>query len=492
MAGRGGIDHPRIAGTGIAQHLEESGKVLDAGEREPMNGNILVVDDEEGIRELLAASLGEEGYTVFGEPGGEGAEQRIRTDSIDCVLLDLVLPGRGGMETLEALLTSEPELPVVMMTGHASVETAVRAMRQGAFDYLVKPLRMEAVSVVVSKAMESRRLRQECHRLRRQVDDRHSARTLIGTSDSMREIFRLIPRVAPSFSPVLTCGEAGVGKGRVIRALHEGGRPGTPFVTVDCTTMDAAGLETALFGKPGPDGNGGAISRAGSGSLFLRDVGAMPLAVQARFAEFLEARNSPAPRGPDRKTCRVMASSRTNLDILRKEGRFREDLFYRLHVVCIDIPPLRERREDIPAYLTYFLKKTAESLEIPTKTMSTEARAQIMDYPWPGNVRQLENAVERAFSLAYGREVIVPQDLPAEVQAGKSILIPWLAGKAQGDSLPEILTAFEQQMLLQALERSNWVKTRAAAILKIKRTTLIEKMKRLGIPLKDGRWQSWA
>jgi DNA-binding NtrC family response regulator len=378
-----------------------------------------------------------------------------------------------------------------MMTGHASVETAVDAMRQGAFDYLVKPLRMEAVGVVVAKAFESRRLRQECKRLRRQIEDRYSARTLVGTSEVMRKVFQLVHRVGPSPSPVLICGEAGVGKARIARAIHEVDRCASPFVTVDCTTIEAPDLERVLFGGPDPETRG-AIDRAGSGSLLLRDVCSMPMAVQARLAEYLEDRASRNGRSSDRKSCRLLASSRTDPELLRKEGRFREDLFYRLHVVRFDIPALRERREDIPVYLSHFLRESAESLGIPPKALASEARAQIMDYPWPGNVRQLENAIERAMALAYGREIIVPDDLPAEVQAGKSVLIPWLAGKTQGDSLPEILTAFEQQMLLQALERANWVKTRAAAMLKIKRTTLIEKMKRLGIPLKDGRWQTWA
>lgn len=456
-----------------------------------MKGTILVVDDEDGIREVLKFGLESEGYEVCEAGDSGGAERRIRTGGVDCVLLDLVLPDRDGMETLESVLTTDPDLPVVMMTGHATVETAVQAMRQGAFDYLVKPLRMEAVAVVVDKALESRRLRQECKRLRRQIEERFSARTLVGTSEPMRRVFQLIQRVAPSPSPVLICGEAGVGKARIARAIHEAGRRGSPFVIVDCTTMDGAGLEHALFGAP-DDPARGAIARAGAGSLLLRDVGSMPMGVQARLAEYLESRGSRPGRNQDRKSCRLIATSRTDPELLRKEGRFREDLFYRLHVVRFDLPPLRDRREDIPAYLTHFLRESAEDFGIRPKTLTPEARAQIMDYPWPGNVRQLENAIERAVALAYGREMIVPEDLPAEVQAGKSVLIPWLAGKTQGDSLPEILTAFEQQMLLQALERSNWVKTRAAALLKIKRTTLIEKMKRLGIPLKDGRWHSWA
>ncbi|MBI4161181.1 MAG: sigma-54-dependent Fis family transcriptional regulator [Acidobacteria bacterium] len=457
-----------------------------------MRGTVLIVDDETGIRQVLRAGLEAEGHAVLEAGLAQEGEEQIRSGSPDCILLDLVLPDRTGTDLLESILTLDPDLPVVMMTGHATVETAVQAMRQGAFDYLVKPLRLEAVGVVVTKALESRRLRQECLRLRRQIEERFSARTLVGTSEAMRRVLQLVQRSAASPSPVLICGEAGVGKARVARAIHEAGRSGSPFVTVDCTTLEADPLERAVFGDPDPALERGAIHRAGSGTVFLREVGSIPAAVQARLAEYLDGRNARNGNGPGRRPCRLLASSRTDPGLLRREGRLREDLFYRLHVVRIDIPPLRERREDIPVYLSHFLRQSAESLGTAPKTMSAETRIQVMDYPWPGNLRQLENAVERAFALAYGRDLILPDDLPAEVRASSSSLIPWLAGKTHGDSLPEILTAFEHQMLMQALERSNWVKTRAAALLKIKRTTLIEKMKRLGIPLKDGRWPGWA
>ncbi len=457
-----------------------------------MKETVLVIDDEEGIRQVLGAALETDGYEAILEETGDSAEKRVRDGSVDCVILDLVLPDKDGLEILETILTEDPELPVIMVTGHASVETAVEAMRRGAFDYFVKPLSLVAVSVVVSKALESRRLRQECRRLRRQIEERFSAKTLVGTSTAMRNVFQLIDRVAFSPSPVLICGEAGLGKARVARAIHEAGRKGEPFVTVDCTSMESEALGKALFGHPHDSQSKGAFQQASSGSLFLRDVGSMPQPVQARLAETLEGRNDRQHGGGERRPCRILASSRTDLDQLRRQGRFREDLYYRLNVVRIDIPPVRERPEDIPALLSHFLRQSSEDFGVPPKVLTPDARAQIMDYPWPGNVRQLENAVERAVALAYGRDTVSPEDLPAEVRSGKPVLLPWLVGKAPGGSLPEILTALEQQLVLNALDRANWVKTRAADLLKVKRTTLIEKMKRLGIPLRNGNLRKWA
>jgi DNA-binding NtrC family response regulator len=419
----------------------------------------------------------------------------VREAPWDLIILDMVLPRVDGMEVLREITALRPETPVVMITGYASVETAIKAMKMGAVDYVVKPFRMEEVELVVGKALERSRLRRENASLRRQLESTYGVHNMVGQSPEMRRIFSLIEQVAGSRSTVLISGPSGAGKELVARALHyNGDRRGQPFVSVNCGGIPDTLLEDELFGHlkgaftDAVTDRPGRFEAADGGTLFLDEIGNMSPGLQIKLLRVLQEREL-LPLGGTRKVSvdvRVIAATNADLKKMMEEGKFREDLYYRLNVIHIPLPALRDRREDIPLLIQHFLDKDCGEMGVAVKRFTPEALRALMDYSWPGNVRQLENVIERAVALSFGRQELGREDLPRDIREEGAVPVPAVQVGSDGFSLDEVLARYEQRMLYQALEHAGWVKTRAAELLKIKRTTLIEKMKRLGIPLQAG------
>ena len=458
-----------------------------------MKEKILVVDDDEGVRQVLGQSLQESGYGVTGVDSGERAVAAVREGAFGLIILDMVLPRVDGLEVLKEITALRPEIPIIMITGYASVETAIKAMKMGAVDYVVKPFRMEEVELVVAKALERSHLRRENTYLRRQLESTYGVHNIIGQSVEMRRIFGLIEQVASARSTILITGASGTGKELIAKALHfNGERRNQPFVSVNCGGIPDTLLEDELFGHvkgaftDAVADRPGRFEAADSGTLFLDEIGNMSMSLQIKLLRVLQEREFLSLGGTKKISVDVRIIAATNMDLkkMMEEGRFREDLYYRLNVIHINIPSLRERREDIPLLIHHFLNKYCREMNVPLKRFTPDALKTLMEFSWPGNVRQLENVIERAVALSFGKEDLGREDLPREVLEEGAIEMPMLQVGGDGFSLDEVLATYEQKMLYQALEHSRWVKTRAAELLKIKRTTLIEKMKRLGIPLK--------
>ncbi len=458
-----------------------------------MKEKILIVDDDPGVRQVLSDSLTGMGYTVHAVESGERVLSVIRDRGCDLVVLDMVLPRMDGMEVLQEVHRHHPELGVIMITGYASVETAIKAMKMGAFDYVVKPFRMEEVELVVGKALERGRLKRENLFLRRQIESHYGIGGLAGNSPAMKNVQSMIEQVASTRSTVLITGSVGTGKELVARALHfNGDRKDQPFVSVACGGIPEGLLEDDLLGHVRgafPDATTdrhGRIEMAHGGTLFLDDIGALSASIQARLLRVMVERELTPVGGTEKVPAdvRVIAASREDLKQAVAEGRFREDLYYRLNVIALHLPDLRERSEDIPALVNHFLHQHSREMGIPAPRVSPETLRALGEYSWPGNVRQLENVIERAVALSRGREEVTLEDLPREIQETLATAMPLVRVGGEGVSLDAIMADYEEKMLLQALDSAGWVKTRAAELLRIKRTTLIEKMKRLGIPLK--------
>jgi two-component system, NtrC family, response regulator AtoC len=454
---------------------------------------ILVVDDDEGVRQVLSQSLQEGGYGVTCAESGERAVAVVRESTFGLVVLDMVLPRVDGLEVLKEITALRPEIPVVMITGYASVETAIKAMKMGAVDYVVKPFRMEEVELVVAKALERSHLRRENVYLKRVLESTYGVHNIIGQSPEMRRIFSLIEQVASARSTVLITGASGTGKELIAKALHfNGERRNQPFVSVNSGGIPDTLLEDELFGHvkgaftDAVADRPGRFEAADSGTLFLDEIGNMSMSLQIKLLRVLQEREFLPLGGTRKMTVDVRIIAATNMDLkkMMEEGHFREDLYYRLNVIHIQLPPLRERREDVPLLIHHFVNKYCREMNVPPKRFTPDALKALVEYSWPGNVRQLENVIERAVALSFGKEDLGREDLPREVLEEGAIEMPMLHVGGDGFSLDEVLASYEQKMLYQALEHSRWVKTRAAELLKIKRTTLIEKMKRLGIPLK--------
>ena len=460
-----------------------------------MKQKIMVVDDDEGVRQVLDHALREAGYAVTCVDSGEKAINAVRESPFELVIADMVLPHLDGLEVLKKICSIRPETGVIMITGYASVETAIKAMKMGAVDYVVKPFRMEEVELVIGRALERSQLRRENASLRRQLESNYGVHNIIGQVPEMRRILSLVEQVASTRSTVLITGSSGTGKELVARALHfNGERRNHPFVAVNCGGIPDSLLEDELFGHlkgaftDAVADRPGRLTTAEGGTLFLDEIGNMSPSLQVKLLRVLQEREL-LPIGGTKKVSvdvRVIAATNTDLKKMMEEGTFREDLYYRLNVIHINLPALHERRGDIPLLIHHFLSKYCREMGVPQKRFTQEAVKTMSDFSWPGNVRQLENVIERCVALSFEKEDLGPEDLPREIREEGVIEMPILQVGGDGFSLDEVLASYEQRMLYQALEHSGWVKTRAAELLKIKRTTLIEKMKRLGIPLKAG------
>jgi DNA-binding NtrC family response regulator len=443
-------------------------------------GRVLVVDDDPAMQELLRDELQERGYQVTAVGDGYTAMRILGEEEYDVVLTDLRLRGMQGLELLNDVKRSFSDTNVIILTAFGTVETAIEAMKHGAYDYVMKPIKGDELVLTIGKAVRDARLRREVQQLRRAVREEYSFHQILGKSKVMREVFDLIRRVAGSQANVLITGESGTGKELVAKAIHfNSDRRDGPFVPVNCAAIPDTLLESELFGHirgAFTDARGdkrGLFEEAHGGTLFLDEISELPIMLQPKLLRAIQEKE--IRRVGSTKAIavdvRIIAATNRALAEEVKAKRFREDLYYRLNVIEIRMPPLRERREDIPLLVDAFIKKFAMASQKAVTGVTEEALSLLMDYPWPGNVRELENAVERAVTLARGDKVR-PEDLPPAVLSGRGDK-PALE-EAVEKTLP--LEAVEQEYILRILDKTGGNKCQAAQILGIDRKTLYRKL----------------
>jgi two-component system response regulator PilR (NtrC family) len=453
-------------------------------------GRILVIDDEPIIREVLGEILTRDGHALRLVEDAEAGLESLEQEEFDLVILDLMLPGMGGMETLREIRLRDPDQQVVMITAYASVETAVQAMRIGAHDYLTKPFKNEDVVRTVRNGLKHRHLLTENRSLRRALRREAGLEGLVGKSRAMQSLYRLIEQVAPSRSTVLIQGESGTGKELVAGAIHaRSGRPAEAFVVVNSGSMPADLLESNLFGHVKGAFTGavqakkGLFEVANGGSIFFDEIGTVKPDVQAKLLRVIQEKEF-IPLGAVQSAqvdVRIIAATNIDLMDLVRRGEFREDLYYRLNVIALQIPPLRERREDIPMLVEHFIAKYAAENGKEVRGIAPEAARRLMDDPWRGNVRELENVIERAVVLA-STPVIGVDLLPDAPAPPAAAPLPTVGDLLAGQiSFYETMERFEREIIAETLRRVNGVQRRAAALLGLKATTLNEKIKRLKI-----------
>ena len=454
--------------------------------------HILFVDDEAALRALMAERLRERGFEVVEAESGEKALDRLDQFAFDIIITDLRMPGIDGGRVIEAARGRYPGIVAIVITGYGTMKDAVDVMKRGASDFITKPFQFDELMHVLEKALEQRRLTSENAYLRSQLEDRYKNAAdqfggVLGRSRPMRALFQLLETVAPSSSTILITGETGVGKEVVARAIHHNS-PRRPhrFVALNCSAIPETLLEAELFGHVRGAFTGavgtrqGRFEQAHKGTLFLDEVGTMSVGLQMKVLRALQEREF--ERVGDSQTIkvdvRVIAASNSDLSRMVAGGTFREDLYYRLNVIPIEVPPLRERRDDIPVLVKHFLDKFAPD---GAMHVSQSAMRALMAYQWPGNVRQLENAVERAVALGAGRQEIDSADLPPEVQATpQATPAPFVDFPEEGLDLPDYLASIERDLIQRALDRTRGNRNKAADLLRIKRTTLVEKLRRIG------------
>jgi two-component system response regulator PilR (NtrC family) len=454
------------------------------------NASVLVIDDEEIMREILETLLVREGYAVRVASNGAEGLDLARALPFDAVIADMMMPGMDGMRVLEELHKHDEELPVVMITAFASMEGAITAMKKGAFDYITKPFKNDEVLVVLRNAIERRRLVAENVALRQNLQARyHKFAGIIGKSPRMKQVFDLVIQAAPSRSTILITGESGTGKELVARAIHSNSsRAEKSFVTVNSGNLPPDLLESTLFGHVKGAFTGavypkkGLFDLADKGSIFFDEIGNIPLETQAKLLRVMQEREFMRLGGMETIKVDVRIIAATNVDLKREveDGRFREDLYYRLHVIAIHLPSLRDRKDDIPLLVQHFLEKYGTENARPNLEVTPEALDLLMDYDWPGNVRELENVIERGTVLTQGQRI--GQDLiPDHVRRAPTLQMPHIVMPSEGVSLKEVTAAYERQWIESALEAAGGVQKRAAELLRIKPTTLNEMIKRYDI-----------
>ena len=436
--------------------------------------HILVVDDEPAMREALKDWLMEDGYNVGLAASGQEAIAKCQETSWEVILLDLKMPGMDGIEALKRLKEINPEAEILMMTAYATVDSAVKAMKEGAFDYLVKPFDPDEVEMQIKKIISHRELLLENILLRKKLEEKYHYDEIIGKSDAMQEIFELISRVAPTDSTILITGESGTGKELIAQAIHGNSqRCYMPFIAVNCGALPESLLESELFGYEKGAFTGaehtkrGRLEMADKGTLFLDEIGEISLKTQVGLLRVLQQKEISRLGSEEtiKVDVRILAATNRDLQKAIRERHFREDLFYRLNVIAIHVPPLRERKEDIPLLVDAFIRKFCLEMNKEGKKVSPSALKLLMDYHWPGNVRELENVIERAMVIGQSKE-IGPNDLPFARKA----LTP--------KEYPRSLKRMEKMHIERVLRETDWNISRAARELEIDRQTLYNKMKK--------------
>jgi len=458
---------------------------------------ILVVDDEPNYLVVLSELLKDEGFEVLTAQRGEDAFRIAEEADLDLVITDMRMPGMDGVELLRAIKSYNANLPVIMITAFGEVEKAVIAMKAGAYNYLVKPFNNEELLVNIRKAIEHYFLLRENLRLRDEARTRYGFASIIGKNARMQEIYRLIEKVAPTPASVLITGESGTGKELVARAIHVNSpREKAPFISVNCAALPETLLESELFGHERGAFTGATSLRKGrfeladSGTLFLDEIGDIPLSLQSKLLRVLQERSFERVGGDRSINVDVRIITATNRDLKNEvdEGRFREDLYYRLNVLHIHLPPLRERADDIPMLTEHFISKFSRMLNKPDLKISGEALRYLVGLPWEGNVRELENTIERAAILC-SEQIIKPEDVHPDTVSGKEEkywspdddLEKFLPANLP---LPEVLSGVEERMVKRALEEADYVQTRAADALGITKSLLQYKMKKYNLQKK--------
>ena len=448
---------------------------------------ILIAEDEKTQRDLLEGFLKKEGFLVEAVANGRQAIEKIERDFFDIAFLDYKMPELDGLQTLREIRKRLPDLPVVMMTAYGTVETAVASMKEGALDYLTKPIDLEELLLIIQKVLERSTLIRENKDLKTRLQERYTFQNIIYGSPKMEEVMGLIARVAPSQATVLIRGESGAGKELIANAIHYAStRSEKPFVKMSCSAIPETLLESELFGHEKGAFTGaiqkriGRFEEADSGTLFLDEIGELSPSTQVKLLRILQEKEFQR-LGSNlnlRTDVRIITATHRNLEEAMRKGLFREDLYYRLNVISIHLPPLRERKEDIPLLIDHFLKKYSELNQKKIQDLSKEARILLLRHSYPGNVRELENLIERAVVLCRG-EVITTKDLPFHLQEGPSEKQWEVSGKTK--TLPDSLEEIERDLIVKALHQHQGVQTRAAESLGISERVLRYKIKKYGI-----------
>ena len=438
---------------------------------------ILVVDDEEAMRESLNDWLKEDGYEVGLAAGGQEAIDMVRDEPWEIILLDLKMPGMNGLETLKHLKEVRPDAEILMMTAYATVDTAVQAMKEGAFDYLVKPFDPDEVEILIKKIVKHKELILENILLRKKLEEREQFDEIIGKSDAMQQIFELIERVAPTDSTVLITGESGTGKEMIAQAIHgNSGRCYMPLIAVSCGALPESLLESELFGYEKGAFTGaehtkrGRFEMAHKGTLFLDEIGDISLKTQVDLLRVLQQKEF-SRLGSEESIevdVRILAATNRDLEKAIIENRFRKDLFYRLNVISIHVPPLRERKEDIPLLAKASVRKCCLELNKDEVNIALSAMKLLVDYDWPGNVRELENIIERALVIGGGKEIAAAD-------------LPFRGREPMREQLPKALKSMEKIHIKRVIEEADWNISRAARELDIDRQTLYNKIEKYEI-----------
>jgi DNA-binding NtrC family response regulator len=459
--------------------------------------HVLLVEDEAPLRRAVADQLADRGYQVEQAESGEVALARLADFAFDIIITDLRLPGLDGSAVIEAAVERYPDIIAIVVTGFGTVKDAVEAIKRGAWDFVNKPFQIDELLHVLEAALEQRRLKAENAYLRAQLEERYRFSGMIGKSRAMERLFQLLETVAPTSSTILITGETGSGKEVAARAIHHSSpRRQQRFVALNCSAIPETLLEAELFGHVRGAFTGavgtrqGRLEQAHKGTLFLDEVGTMSPGLQMKLLRVLQEREF--ERVGDSHTIkvdvRVIAATNSDLGRMVAEGHFREDLFYRLNVIPVQLPPLRDRKEDIPLLVQHFLEKFradraaagADERALAPMTVSQEAMRRLMSSQWPGNVRQLENAIERAVAFSAGRAQIEVGDLPSEIQVHEPAFLSAVTLPEDGIDLDAFIAGVERELIQRSLERTGGNKGQAAKLLNLKRTTLVEKLKRIG------------
>jgi DNA-binding NtrC family response regulator len=459
------------------------------------SGSILVVDDEPAIRESLEILLSDANYKVALAEGGVDGLKKLESDLFDLVLLDVMMPDKNGLEVLEEIGRASPETAVIMITAYGTIENAVRAIKSGALDYVTKPWDNEKLLLDIRNGIQQRKLQYENRELKRALKRQSGFANMVGKSERMLKVFDLVSQVARSRSTVLIQGESGTGKELIAKAIHaNSSRSKKAFVTVNSGSLPSDLLESTLFGHLKGAFTSAVASKKGlfevadQGSIFFDEIGTVGVETQTKLLRVIQEREFMRLGGVDtiKVDARIIAATNVDLKGLVEQGTFREDLFYRLNVISVHLPPLRERKEDIPLLVDHFLKKFSQENDKTFSPVSPEIMRLMVQYDWPGNVRELENIIERAVVLStsgeLSQEVIAPEVRPAS-PIHKTNGVPAMDGKP----LYVILDSFERDVILQMLESVNWSQTEAAERFGLPLSTLNSKVKRLGIDAKRRR-----
>ncbi|MFO1464775.1 MAG: sigma-54 dependent transcriptional regulator [bacterium] len=451
-----------------------------------MKPQILVVDDELAVLRALDRFLSEKGYEVTLAENFEKAAKALEGGRIELALVDLKLGDRDGIELVQHIQKNSPQTSCIIMTGFGSIDTAIQAIKAGAFHYVTKPFQFDDLNNLVQKALEHQRAREENRLLKKQLNLKYGLDSIVGVSDGIKSIFDLVDKVADTDSTVLLLGESGTGKELVAKAIHYNSRRSErPLVPVNCAAIPEDLLESELFGHVKGAFTGAVVSRTGrfemadGGTLFLDEIGDMSPKLQVKLLRVLQERRF-EPVGSGRSIevdVRIIAATNKNLEKAVKDQSFREDLFYRLNVIPIKIPPLRDRKGDIPLLVEHFLERFSKENGKKTPQITPECMQLLSSYPWPGNVRELENAIERLVILK-SEHLIAVKDLPEKFLQGGGKIFTSVQIPDNGISFKNVVNDFENELILRALEKTAWNKNKAATLLKLNRTTLVEKIKR--------------